>query len=234
MVVLRCLNKGHTCVRYEIRYKPAFATVFLTLNPGESITAEAGAMASMDGQLTMATRLSGNLIEALMKKFLGGESFFVNAFTNQTQKPLQVVLTQSSVGDIEVLELKSSEAICFQPGAYIAHTSGIQMSMQWAGLTSWFSGEGLFRLKLKGPGLVFFGGYGGISKRRVEGELIIDNGHLVAYSPNIRMKVGLSGGLLGSMTSGEGFINRLSGQGIVYLQSRSVDGLVRFLRPKLR
>ncbi len=35
-------------VKTEIRYKPAFATIFLTLNPGETITAEAGAMTSMD------------------------------------------------------------------------------------------------------------------------------------------------------------------------------------------
>jgi uncharacterized protein (AIM24 family) len=48
------------------------------------------------------------------------------------------------------------------------------------------------------------------------------------------MKVGLAGGLIGSVTSGEGLINRLSGQGEIYLQSRSIDGLVRYLRPKLR
>ena len=44
----------------------------------------------------------------------------------------------------------------------------------------------------------------------------------------------LAGGLVGSMTSGEGLVNRLSGQGEIYLQSRSIDGLVRFLRTKLR
>lgn len=221
-------------MKYEIRYKPAFATAFLTLQPGESITAEAGAMASMDGQLSMTTELSGGLIEGLLKSFFGGESLFVNVFKNPTQRPLQVVLTQSTVGDIEVLELKSGEEICFQPGAYIAHTTGIKMGVSWAGFSSWFAKEGLFKLKLRGPGLVLFGAYGGITKRQVSGELVVDNGHLVAYSPNIQMKIGLSGGLLGSVTSGEGFINRLSGQGVIYLQSRSIDGLVRFLRPKVR
>lgn len=221
-------------MKYEIRFKPAFSTAFLTLGPRESITAEAGAMASMDGQLSMTTKLSGNVVQALLRKFLGGESLFVNVFKNQTAQPLQVVLTQSTVGDIEVLELKSGEEICFQPGAYIAHTAGAKMGVQWAGLASWFAGEGLFKLKLKGPGLVLFGAYGGVSKRRISGELVVDNGHLVAYSPNIRMRIGLSGGVFGSITSGEGFINRLSGAGVVYLQSRSIDGLVRFLRPKVR
>ena len=32
----------------DIRYKPSFATIFLTLEPGESIIAESGAMIGMD------------------------------------------------------------------------------------------------------------------------------------------------------------------------------------------
>jgi uncharacterized protein (TIGR00266 family) len=220
-------------VPYEIRYKPAFAAIFVTLNPGESITAEAGAMTSMDAQLSMKTGFSGGLLSGLLKKFFGGESLFVNTFTNNTQKPLSLVLTQSTIGDIALIELRERE-ICFQPGAYIAHTPGGKMGVQWAGFKSWISGEGLFKLKLSGRGNVFFGAYGGLIQKRINGEFIVDTGHLVAYEPGIRMKVGLAGGFIGSVTSGEGLINRLSGQGEIYLQSRSIDGLVRYLRPKLR
>jgi uncharacterized protein (TIGR00266 family) len=219
-------------VKYEIRYKPAFAAIFLTLNPGERITAEAGAMQSMSAALSMTTQFSGGLIPGLLKKFLGGESLFVNEFRNQTQVPLELVLSQAMLGDITMLELKGN-SICFQPGAYIAHTAGVNMSVQWAGFSSWIAGEGLFKLKLSGTGLVFFGGYGGISERQVNREFIVDTGHLLAYEPGIKMNLGLSGGLVGSVTSGEGLINRLTGQGKIYLQSRSTDGLVRFLRSKV-
>ncbi|HEY9640231.1 MAG TPA: TIGR00266 family protein [Coleofasciculaceae cyanobacterium] len=220
-------------MKHEIRYKPAFATIFLTLNPGDRIIAEAGAMLSMAAPLSMTTQFSGGLIPALLKKFFGGESLFVNEFSNSTQQPLELVLSQSTIGDIVAIELNGNE-ICFQPGAYIAHTPGVQMSVQWAGFSSWLAGEGLFKLKLSGNGLVFFGGYGGVSQRRVEGEFIVDSGHLVAYDPSIKMNLRLAGGLVGSVTSGEGLVNRLSGQGRIYLQSRSVDGLLRFVRPKLR
>jgi uncharacterized protein (TIGR00266 family) len=220
-------------VKYEIRYKPAFAAIFLTLNPGDRLIAEAGAMLSMAAKLSMTTQFSGGLIPALLKKFFGGESLFVNEFSNSTQQALELVLSQSTIGDIVAIELKGNE-ICFQPGAYIAHTPGIQMSVQWAGFSSWLAGEGLFKLKLSGNGLVFFGGYGGVSQRRVDGEFIVDSGHLVAYDPGIKMNLRLAGGLVGSVTSGEGLVNRLSGQGRIYLQSRSVDSLVRFVRPKLR
>ncbi|PSN19801.1 TIGR00266 family protein [filamentous cyanobacterium CCP5] len=220
-------------MHYEIRHKPAFSTAFITLNPGEAITAEAGAMASMDSHLSMTTQFSGNLIEALLKKFLGGESFFVNVFRNSTSQAAEVVLTQGTVGDMEVVELKAGESLCFQPGAYVAHMGKVNIGVQWAGFTSLLAGEGLFKLRLIGPGLVFFGAYGGISEHRVNGEFVVDNSHLVAYSPDIKMNIRLSGGLLGSVTSGEGLINRLQGNGKIYLQTRSLDGLVRFLRPKI-
>lgn len=220
-------------MKYEIRYKPSFAAIFITLNPGESITAEAGAMTSMDAQLSMRTEFSGGFISALLKKFLGGESLFVNVFANQTQQPLILALTPSTIGDIDRIDLTEGD-ICFQPGAYIAHTPGVKMGVQWAGFTSFFAGEGLFKLKLSGQGRVFFGGYGGITKKHINGEFVVDSGHLVAYQPQIKMKIGLASGLLGSVTSGEGLVNRISGQGDIYLQSRSIDGLVRYLRPKIR
>ena len=220
-------------MKCEVKYKPAFAAIFITLKPGEKVTAEAGAMVSMDSKLTMKTEFSGGFFPALMRKFFGGESLFVNVFINETRQPLNLVLTQSVIGDIEEIELKGRE-ICFQPGAYIAHTSGVTMGVRWAGLASWFAGEGLFKLKIGGRGKVFFGAYGGITKKSISGQFVVDNSHLVAYEPGIKMKIGLSGGLLSSVTSGEGFINRLSGNGDIYLQSRSVSGLVGFLRPKIR
>jgi uncharacterized protein (TIGR00266 family) len=218
-------------VDYEIRYKPAFAAIFVTLKPGESITAEAGAMTSADGRIAMATEFSGGFFAALLKKFFGGESLFVNRFSNPTSQPLTLVLTQSTIGDILDVDLRG-RTLCFQPGAYICHTPGINLGVQWAGLKSWFSGEGLFKLKATGNGKVFFGAYGGLTKKRIQGEFIVDTGHLVAYEPSLQMNIGLAGGVLGSMTSGEGFINRLTGTGDIYLQSRSLDGLVKYLRPK--
>ncbi len=74
----------------DIRYKPSFATIFLTLEPGESIIAESGAMIAMDAALTMKTEFNGDFFSGLLKKFFGGESLFVNRFTNPTRQSLQV------------------------------------------------------------------------------------------------------------------------------------------------
>lgn len=220
-------------MKYEIRYRPAFAAIFVTLEPREEIIAEAGAMVSMDAGLSMTTEFSGGFFQALLRKFFGGESLFVNVFKNKTARPLNLVLTQSVIGDIDIMQL-NGQKICFQPGAYIAHTPGAKMGVKWAGFASWFAGEGLFKLQLSGLGQVLFGAYGGLTQKQIQGEFIVDNSHLVAYESGIKMNIGLSGGLFGSITSGEGFVNRLSGRGKIYLQSRSVTGLVGFLRPRVR
>lgn len=220
-------------MKYEIRYKPAFACLFVTLEPGEQVTAESGAMVSMDGGITMKAEFSGGLLNGLLRRFFGGESLFVNVYRNTSNRPQTVILTQSIVGDIHRIDL-SQGPICFQPGAYIAHTPGAKMGVRWAGFASWFAGEGLFKLQFTGTGRVFYGCYGGIKEKQINGEFIVDNSHLVAYDPNITMNIRMSGGILGSLTSGEGLVNKLKGRGRIYLQSRSVSGLVGFLRPKCR
>ncbi len=221
-------------MKFEIRYKPAFSTIFITLEPGEKITAEAGAMVSMDTDVSVKTTFSGGFFSAFLKKIFGGESLFVNTFINQTQFPRQIVLSQATPGDIVAVELSGKQQLCFQPGAYIASTPNVKLGVRWAGFASGFAGEGLFKLKVNGTGTVFFGAYGGISQQYLTQDLIVDNGHLVAYEAGIKMGIGLAGGLIGSVTSGEGFINKLQGKGVIYLQSRSVNGLVKFLSPKCR
>ncbi|ANV87232.1 TIGR00266 family protein [Picosynechococcus sp. PCC 7117] len=220
-------------MKYEIRYKPAFACLFVTLEPGEQVTAESGAMVSMDAGISMKTEFSGGFFPAILRRLFGGESLFVNVYRNTSQRPQTVILTQSMVGDIHRIDL-SQGPICFQPGAYIAHTPGAKMGIRWAGFASWFAGEGLFKLQFTGSGRVFYGCYGGIIERQIAGEFIVDNSHLVAYDPGITMNIRMSGGLFGSLTSGEGLVNKLKGRGRIYLQSRSVSGLVGFLRPKCR
>ncbi len=187
----------------------------------------------MSGGITMETEFAGGFVAACLRKFLGGETLFVNRFSNRTRESMTLVLTQSIVGDIANITLRD-DAICFQPGAYIAHIGDIRTGVHWAGLSSWLAGEGLFKLKLQGKGTVFFGAYGGILKQTLSSEgLVVDSGHMVAYQPTVRMKIGMATGIFGSVTSGEGLVNRLSGEGIIYLQSRSIDGLVRFLKSKV-
>src|SRR5688500_9871065 len=106
-------------MRAEIHGKPVFAHIRVDLDPGESLTAESGAMSSMSAELDLDSKLNGGLFSGVARKVFGGESLFINHFTNKTQKPLQLILTQATPGDIREIDL-NGQSLCLQPGAYIA------------------------------------------------------------------------------------------------------------------
>ncbi len=213
---------------YDIRFRPAFASLFVTLAPGETIVTEPGAMTSMDTGLTMTTRFDWR---GILRAIFGGESAFLNYFKNKSNTSQTIVITPPNIGDIICVDI-DDRGLCLQAGGFIACTPGVKLGIEWAGWASFFGGEGLFRLKLTGNGKAFIGCFGGISELEIPGTFIVDTGHLVAYDPRTKIKIKFAGSIIGSIKSGEGLVMELKGNGKMYLQSRSVDGLVRFLRPK--
>lgn len=214
----------------EIRNRPSFANVRIQLRAGEGLIAEAGAMASMSPTIEMQAKMAGGFFSAIARRFFGGESFFVNEFA--TQSAGELVLTQPYPGDIACVTLRGN-GLFLQPGAFIACEPGVQLGVRWAGLASFIGREGLFRLIAQGSGQLWFGAYGGIIERDVDGELIVDSGHLVAYDPTLSLSTGLAGGIFSSFFSGEGLITRVRGRGKVYLQSRSIEGLASWANSHL-
>jgi uncharacterized protein (TIGR00266 family) len=124
-------------------------------------------------------------------------------------------------------------SFCFQPGAYIASTPDTILGLGWAGIASMVGREGLFRLSVQGQGSVWFGAYGALVEKELDGECIVDTGHLVAYEPTINLHMQLAGGIFSSLFSGEGLVTRLEGKGKYYLQTRSISGLAGWLNPKI-
>ena len=92
-------------MEFKIVGKPAFAYVDVYIEPGEKFVAEADAMASMSSQLDMKAKLNGGLLKGLVRKFLGGESLFINHFQNNGNDKMRLTLTQSTPGDIMQKEI---------------------------------------------------------------------------------------------------------------------------------
>lgn len=214
----------------EIRNRPSFANIRIALEPGEEIIAEADAMASMSGTIKMTTQWSGGVMKGIAKRVFGGESMFVNVF--RAEEPGELVLTQPFPGDIECIDLKGT-TMFLQPGAYIASDPGVKLGLGWAGIKMGIAREGLFRLKVSGEGRIWFGAYGGIFTREIDEEYIVDSGHLVAYEPSIGVRIGMAGGVISSLLSGEGLVTRVTGPGRIYMQSRSFSGLAAWTNSHL-
>jgi uncharacterized protein (TIGR00266 family) len=218
-------------VEAEIRNRPSFANILVSLQPGDRIVAEADAMASMSSNIEMTTRFNGGAFGALARRIFGGESMFVNEFTT-TSAPGHIVLTQPFPGDIACINL-TGNTLFLQPGAFIACEPTVKLGLGWAGFRSFLAGEGFFRLKVSGNGRIWFGAYGAIFVREINDEYIVDTGHLVGYEPTISIRVGLAGGIFSSFFGGEGLVTRVRGQGRIYMQSRSFDGLAAWTNAHL-
>lgn len=216
----------------KIEGGPSFSHIHVDLSPGESIIAESDAMTSMAADLDMNAKLNGGLFAGLAKKFLGRESLFINEFTNNTNSVKRLTLVQGTPGEIREAKLNGS-SICLQPGAYVCSTPGVKLGIKYAGLSSFIGREGLFKLMASGLGTVWYGAYGGLLEKEIDGSYIVDTSHLVAYPPDIKLKTQLAGGLFSSFFSGEGLVTRLEGKGKVVIQTRSISGLAGWLNPRL-
>ncbi len=219
-------------MKSQINGEPSFAHIHVDLDPGESIIAESDAMASMAVEIDIQTKLNGNFFSALLKKFLGDESFFINEYKNISNSPKRITLTQATPGNIKEMELHNS-SICLQPGAYIASSPGLHLGIRYAGIASFIAREGLFKLEVSGTGKLFYGAYGGIIEKEVVGEYIVDSGYLVAYEPHLKLSLRLAGGIISSILSGEGIVTKVTGNGKIQLQSRSLEGLASWINPHL-
>lgn len=209
----------------------AFSYVDVELDPGETLITESDAMSSMDAQLDLTAHFNGGFFKGLMRKFLGGESLFISHFHNATSQVRRMTIVQPTPGQILCRELKGEE-FNLQPGAFLACESGVTIGLKFAGFTSWIAREGMFKIVVSGTGNVWFGAYGALLEKEVDGEYIVDTSHLVAYEPGLKLNLQLAGGIFSSFFGGEGLVTRVSGKGKIIIQTRSISGLASWLNPK--
>lgn len=216
-----------------IQGAPTFAYLDVTLDPGETIISESDSMSSMAADLDMRAKFNGGFFGGLAKRFFGGESMFINHFTNNTDGPRRLTLVQGAPGDVCQYDVGQSGPVCLQPGAYISSTPEVNLGLRWAGFASGIGREGFFKLKISGAGMLWFGAYGGMVEKHIDGEYIVDTSHLVAYEPGLKLKVQMAGGLFSSFLGGEGLVTRVVGTGRIWIQTRSLVGLAGWLNRKI-
>ena len=218
-------------MKYEIKHGPSFSSLFLEMDPSDKVRTEAGAMVGMSGNLAIETKVYGGFFKALFRKLFGGESVFQNTYSPQGG-PGKLILSPTLPGQIVHVPLQNGTLI-LQGSSFLACSPEIAMKTKYGGLKSMVSGEGLFLLELKGTGDLWFNAYGNIVPIDVDGEYIVDTGHIVAFEPTLNFKVSRIGGLKSTLLSGEGFVARFNGKGKLYIQSRTVSSLLGWLTPLL-
>ena len=210
-------------MQIDIQMKPGCSVAKVVLGPGEVVTSEGGAMIAMsndiDIQTTTYKKNSGSIMKGL-RRMLSGENFFINHFT-AGRNGGEIYLAPTLHGDIFVKELNGDKLIV-QAGSYLASEENVDVDFNWQGLKSMFSGESMFWLNISGMGKVIINAYGVIYRIEVDGEYIVDTGHIVAFEPSLQFNITKAGeSWMSSFLGGEGFVCKFKGKGSLWCQSHN-------------
>lgn len=226
-------------MQHEITHGPAFAMLRVDLEPGETLIAEAGAMVARNTEVGMAVKMNtgrnagffqkaGAFFVALIRKFIGGETFFVNHFSAPQQGSVWLAPVMS--GSVAHQRIEPGRSLVLSTGAFVASAGDIDMKMRFGGLKGLIAKEGLFFIEMFGQGDVWFNSYGGIEVIEVNGSYTVDNGHIVGFEGDLSYNIRTpGGGLMGFFVSGEGLVCEFQGQGRLYLQTRNQPSLVEWI-----
>ena len=125
------------------------------------------------------------------------------------------------MGDVLLYEMQGRELVV-QAASYLASASAVDIDLGFQGFKSAFSGESIFWLSITGYGPVLLSSFGGIYEIDVNGEYIVDTGHIVAFEKTLNFRITKAGGSwLGAFLGGEGLVCRFQGQGKLYCQTHN-------------
>ncbi len=199
--------------------------VEVTLNKGNSIYTQSGAMAWMSDGIGMQTNTKGGLMKGLGRVF-SGDSLFMNTFT--AEKDNQTIAFASTVpGEILPIHLEKGQiGYTVQKGAFLCAEPTVELKVAFKKKlsTGLFGGEGFILQDISGEGDLFLEIDGDqVTKDLKEGEVIkVDSGNVVAFEKTVSYEVETVKGVKNVLFGGEGlFLTKLTGPGKVILQTQN-------------
>jgi uncharacterized protein (AIM24 family) len=199
--------------RFRVRDKEGVRFVEVTLR-NEAVRTEAGAMRYYRGDIEMESQSSGGGITGFFKAAMSGETFHKPVY-----RGTGLLVLEPSFSNYFLLDLKD-EAFILDQGAYWASDMDVKITAERnQAANALLSGEGWYQTKAEGTGTVVVVAPGPVERLELKNELlVVDGSFAVARSAGLSFQVSRSTkSLWGSLTSGEGLVNRISGTGVVYL-----------------
>ncbi len=220
-------------MNYEIK-GGEFPALICTLEQNEVMITEGGGMSWMSPNMKMETTTNGG-IGKMLGRMVTKESLFQNRYTAVGGQGT-IAFASSFPGEIIPLDLSDGKEYICQKSAFLASTSGVNLSIQFrkklgAGL---FGGEGFIMQKLSGNGTAFIEVDGSIVKYTLqEGQkIIIDTGHLVMMSSTCQLDIQTVKGAKNILFGGEGLFNTVvTGPGEIALQTMPISKLAQRIQP---
>jgi uncharacterized protein (TIGR00266 family) len=209
--------------KFEILYQGAHPALKYRFNPGERIKAVSNSMITMSPSMQLEARLEGGCLSGLARLFLTQSSFFFQHLT-AGETGGEAILGPTLNGGLAAVRMDGHTDLLGKKRSYLASTQDISVCTKFQGLIrGLFSREGFFLFRFSGKGLVFLASSGAIHYVNLAPgqEIVVDNGHLVAWSADMGYKVQkASRSFLSSIFSGEALVCRFTGPGHLFIQTR--------------
>jgi uncharacterized protein (TIGR00266 family) len=209
---------------FKIIGRPDFSFLIVRLPQGQTLRVEAGSMAARDTHVSMKTKMARGLT-----RLLTGESIFQNEFTAERAAG-ELSIAPGAPGDIAHIPIQSQASIFLTSSAYLASTTGVNVESKWEGFVKGlFSGNGLFLARCSGQGDLWLNSFGALKRVDVKDSLIVDTGHVMAFTEGLQYNVQKLGGYKSLFLSQEGLVMNFRGQGTVWIQTRKLSSFVSWI-----
>ncbi|GHV97175.1 TIGR00266 family protein [Lactobacillus nasalidis] len=224
-------------MKYELSGGNTCPLAAVTLNKGENIKVESGAMVYMKdvtitGKMNSGKKGLGGLLGAIGRSLTSGESMFITQATGDADGG-QIGIAPAIPGKIAKLSVGKKQ-YCLNTGAFLASDDSVSYKMQSQKLSkAVFGGTGgLFVMQTEGEGDMLVNAFGDLVELTVTSDepISIDNEHVVAWDADLDYDIQVASGMFG-FTSGEGLVNHFTGDGKVLIQTRNIRSLAEALQP---
>lgn len=215
------LASQHSGVDYVIQGEIAQALA-LRLDTKESAWASRGSIISYGSGVAWELKIPGGA-GAAIGRMLAGEGIALTRI--QSLRPqAEVVLGANAPGKIREWDLVKHGPVVCTRGSFLAAVGSVDIAPTIARRAgaALFGGAGLILQKISGSGMVFVHGAGDFVVQELKaGETIqVSTGNLAAFSASVDYGIIGVGGCRKMLFGREGlFMTRLSGPGVVYLQT---------------
>ncbi len=215
-------------MKWVVDYRPSYSILKVFLEPGESVTAQSGAMLLIKGDVDARTR-TGGVLRALLRASFGSEKLFLNTYVARSSA--EIWFAPDVPGDIAYIEL-DNEPWVLQDSSYLAHHGDVKIGVAWRGFRGALAQGEFVWLKAEGRGGLWVNSFGAIEVVELKaGErIIVDNLHFVAMPASTRYRIRKFGGLKTFIFGGEGIVVEIEGPTKVYVQTRILPPFAYQLR----
>ena len=217
-------------MQYEIK-GDQLPVVVCTLNPGESMITERGAMSWMTSNMRMQTQ-AGGVGQAIGRMF-SGESMFQNKYTAEGSAGL-IAFASSFPGEIRAIQIAPGQSIVAQKSAFLAAEPGVELSIHFRKKlgAGFFGGEGFIMQKLSGSGMAFVEIDGSVVEYQLQpGQtMLLDTGYLAMMDETVQMDIEMVHGVKNVLLGGEGLFNtKVTGPGRVWIQTMPISKVAQII-----